>query len=178
MRQDALVSLRRTIPMRLTLHTDYALRVLMYVGVKGDTLSTIPEIVAHFDISKGHIMKVVHQLGRRGYLETIRGRRGGLRLARKPAQINVGTVVRDMEEELGVLGCLQDGEGYCRIEGCCVLRSALRDATNAFLATLDGYTLADLVKPRRALARLLELDERATVPGTRKNAGRPAAAAP
>jgi Rrf2 family nitric oxide-sensitive transcriptional repressor len=144
--------------MRLTLHTDYALRVLMYVGVKGESLSTIPEIVDRFDISRGHVMKVVHQLGRLGYLETIRGKRGGIRLARKPAQINVGAVVRDMEEELAVLGCLQDNDGYCRIEDCCVLRSALRDATNAFLATLDRYTLADLTQPR-ALPNLLALNK-------------------
>jgi Rrf2 family nitric oxide-sensitive transcriptional repressor len=144
--------------MRLTLHTDFALRVLMHVGVKGDTLSTIPEIVEHFDISRGHVMKVVNRLGQLGYLETIRGKGGGIRLARKLALINVGSVVRDMEEELGVLGCLQGKAGYCRIEECCVLRSALRDATNAFLGSLDRVTLADLVKPRWALARLLELD--------------------
>jgi Rrf2 family transcriptional regulator, nitric oxide-sensitive transcriptional repressor len=146
--------------MRLTLHTDYALRVLMYVGIKGDPLSTIPEIVEHFDISRGHVMKVVHHLGRLGYLETIRGKGGGIRLARKPSQINVGAVVRDMEEELAVLGCLQGNEGYCRIEQCCVLRSALRDATNAFLAALDRYTLADLIKPRRSLSRSLALEDR------------------
>lgn len=146
--------------MRLTLHTDYALRVLMYVGVKGNTLSTIPEIVDHFDISRGHIMKVVHHLGRLGYLDTIRGKGGGIRLARKPSQINVGAVVRDMEEELAVLGCLQGSEGYCCIEQCCVLRSALRDATSAFLATLDRYTLADLIKPRRSLVRSLALEDR------------------
>ena len=144
--------------MRLTLHTDYALRVLMYVGLKGDALATIQEIVDHFDISRGHLMKVVHGLGRLGYLETIRGKRGGISLARRPAQVNVGAVVRDMEQELGVLGCLQGNKGYCRIEDCCVLRRALRDATNAFLATLDGYTLADLVKPRKSLGRLLALD--------------------
>lgn len=144
--------------MRLTLHTDYALRVLTYVGVKGETLSTIPEIVEHFDISRGHVMKVVHHLGQLGYLETIRGKGGGIRLARKPAQINVGAVVRDMEEELAVLGCLQGAEGYCRIEQCCVLRSALRDATNAFLAALDRYTLVDLIRPRRSLARALAID--------------------
>lgn len=144
--------------MRLTLHSDYALRVLMYVGLKREGLSTIPEIVDHFDISRGHVMKVVHHLGQLGYLETIRGKHGGIRLARQPAQIKVGAVIREMEEELGVLGCLQNNDGYCRIENCCVLRSALRDATSAFLATLDRYTLADLTKPK-ALSRLLALDE-------------------
>jgi Rrf2 family transcriptional regulator, nitric oxide-sensitive transcriptional repressor len=145
--------------MRLTLHTDYALRVLMFAAAKGDALSTIPEIVKQFEISRGHVMKVVHRLGQRGYLETLRGRNGGIRLARRPGQINVGAVVRDMEEQLAVLGCLES-DGYCRIQQCCVLKIALRDATNAFLATLDGYTLADLVRPRRALARLLGIGAR------------------
>jgi Rrf2 family transcriptional regulator, nitric oxide-sensitive transcriptional repressor len=144
--------------MRLTLQTDYALRVLMYVGIKGKALSTIPEIVACFDISRGHVMKVVHRLGQLGYLETIRGKGGGMRLAREPTEIIVGAVIRDMEEKLGVLGCLQESSGYCRIEKCCVLRSVLRDATNAFLATLDRYTLAELVKPRQTLARLIAVD--------------------
>jgi Rrf2 family transcriptional regulator, nitric oxide-sensitive transcriptional repressor len=148
------------IAVHLTLHTDYALRVLMYVGMKGSTLSTIPEIVGRFDISKGHVMKVVHRLGQLGYLETIRGKAGGIRLARKANQIKVGAVIRDMEQELGVLGCLQGGSKYCRIETCCVLRSALRDATNAFLATLDRYTIADLIKPRM-LPSLLGLDKSA-----------------
>ncbi len=143
--------------MRLTLHTDYALRALMFAAAKGGALSTIAEIVERFGISRGHVMKVVHRLGQKGYLETIRGKKGGIRLARRPGQINIGAVVRDMEEELAVLGCLE-GEGYCRIEQCCVLKSALRDATNAFLSTLDGYTLEDLTRPQRALARLLGIE--------------------
>jgi Rrf2 family transcriptional regulator, nitric oxide-sensitive transcriptional repressor len=147
--------------MRLKLQTDYALRVLIYVGIKENELSTIPEIVAHFDISRGHVMKVVHRLGQLGYLETIRGKGGGIRLARAPALINVGAVIRDMEEELGVLGCLHEGPGYCRIERRCVLRGVLRDATRAFLSTLDRYTLGDLVKPRQALERLITIDPRA-----------------
>ncbi len=143
--------------MRLTLHTDYALRVLMYVGIKDDALSTIPEIVERFDISKGHVMKVVHRLGQLGYLVTIRGKHGGIKLGLKPTQISIGAVVRDMEEELDVVGCLQGRKDYCRIENCCVLRGALRDATRAFLSTLDRYTLADLIKPRRQLSKLLTL---------------------
>lgn len=143
--------------MRLTLHADYALRVLMYAGVKGETLSTIPEIVDRFEISRGHVMKVVHRLARKGYLETSRGKGGGMRLARKPREIKVGAVLRDMEEELGVLGCLKGSAGYCRIESCCLLRRALREATEAFLQTLDRYTLDDLLEPRRKLARLLDL---------------------
>jgi Rrf2 family nitric oxide-sensitive transcriptional repressor len=147
--------------MRLTLHTDYALRVLIYAGLGRDGLVTIPELVRHFEISKGHAMKVVHGLARKGYLETIRGKNGGLRLARRPERIGVGAVVRDMEPELGVVGCLRDQPGYCRIEECCGLRSALRAATDAFLAVLDQYTLADLLQPRTALVRFLHLDDAA-----------------
>lgn len=137
------------------------MRVLMYVAVKGGALATIPEIVSHFDISRGHLMKVVHRLGQRGYLDTLRGKGGGIRLAREPARINVGAVIRDMEE-LGLLGCLQDRPGYCRIEECCVLRAALHEATTAFLAALDRYALADLVKPRRRLEVLLALEPRSS----------------
>jgi Rrf2 family nitric oxide-sensitive transcriptional repressor len=144
--------------MRLTLHTDYALRVLMYAGAKGEALSTIAEIAERFDISKGHVMKVVHRLAQKGYLETTRGKKGGFRLAQTPDQINVGAIIRDMGEDFAVLGCLERAKGYCRIEECCLLRTALRDAIRAFLATLDRYTLQDLLKPRQKLARLLEID--------------------
>ena len=146
--------------MRLTLHTDYALRVLIYAGLKRDRLCTIPELVRHFDISRGHLMKVVHRLALKGYLQTARGKNGGLRLGAAPSDITVGAVVRDMEQELGVLGCLQGEPGYCRIEECCVLRRALSEATNAFLAVLDRYTIRDLLEPRRSLARILEIGGR------------------
>jgi Rrf2 family nitric oxide-sensitive transcriptional repressor len=142
--------------MRLTLWTDYALRTLIYIGVKGERLSTIAEIAESFDISATHLMKVVNKLGQQGYVETVRGKGGGIRLARKPGQIRVGAVVRDTEEELAVLGCLAE-PGFCRIQGCCVLRRALREATQAFLHTLDGYTLAELLAPRGQLSRSLGL---------------------
>jgi|SRR5579859_2749015 len=140
--------------MRLTLWTDYALRTMIYVGANAERLSTIGEIAQSFDISNTHLMKVVNKLGQQGYIETVRGKGGGIRLGRAPAQIRVGAVVRDTEEELAVMGCLS-GSGFCRIEGCCVLRVALRKATLAFLETLDGYTLADLLAPRAKLARIL-----------------------
>ena len=146
--------------MRLTLHTDYALRALMYVAMKGEALATIDEIAAIFAISKGHLMKVVNRLARMGYLETVRGKKGGIRLGQSSAEINVAAVVRDMEEELGVLGCLQ-GRGYCRIKGCCVLRTALREATDAFLAVLGRLTLEDLLRPRHPLQHLLRIEGRA-----------------
>jgi Rrf2 family nitric oxide-sensitive transcriptional repressor len=143
-------------PMRLTLWTDYAFRTLIYIGTKGGGLSTIAEIAESFDISRLHLMKVVNQLGAQGYVDTVRGRNGGIRLARPPAQIRVGAVVRDTEEDLAVMGCLSE-PGFCRIEGCCVLRRALREATLAFLDVLDRYTLADLLAPDRRLADSLGL---------------------
>jgi Rrf2 family transcriptional regulator, nitric oxide-sensitive transcriptional repressor len=142
--------------MRLTLWTDYALRTLIYVGAKGGRLSTIAEIAESFDVSKTHLMKVVNKLGQQGYVTTVRGKGGGIRLGRPAAEIRVGTMVRETEEDLAVMGCLAE-TGFCRIEGCCVLRRALREATLAFLQTLDGYTLADLLAPGARLARSLGL---------------------
>src|ERR1700675_2734058 len=133
--------------MRLTLWTDYAFRTMIYVGTKGDELSTIAQIAKSFDISKSHLMKVVNRLEQRGYIKTVRGRNGGIRLGRPAADIRVGSVVRDTEEELAVIGCLEKAN-FCSIERCCVLRSVLHEATQAFLRTLDGYTLADLLAPR------------------------------
>lgn len=145
--------------MRLTLHTDFALRVLIQVGLNGGKLTTIQDIAESFDISRQHLMKIVNDLGQKGYLDTVRGRNGGIRLKRAPAAINVGQVVRDTEDRLDVIGCLGE-RGYCRIERVCVLRGALSEATDAFLGVLDGYTLADLIRPHRALSALL-LDQHA-----------------
>ena len=147
--------------MRLTLQTDYALRVLIHVGLNDGNLTTINDIAETFDISKAHLMKVVNHLSQIGYLDTVRGRNGGIRLMREPRHIKIGQVVRDTEEQLDVIGCLER-RGYCCIERVCVLRSALRDATGAFLAVLDTYTLADLIKPRKPLSSLL-LDSHASL---------------
>lgn len=137
--------------MRLTLHTDYALRVLIQVGLREGELTTIKDIATSFDISKHHLTKIVNDLSQKGYLDTVRGRNGGIRLMCKPRDINVGQVVRDTEDRLDVIECLGHS-GYCRIERACVLRTALRRATDAFLAVLDQHTLADLIKPQKALS--------------------------
>jgi Rrf2 family nitric oxide-sensitive transcriptional repressor len=141
--------------MRLTLHTDYTLRVLIHVAIAAGKLITISDIAESFDISKQHLMKVVNHLSQKGYLDTVRGRRGGVRLRRPPRDINIGLVVRETED-LDIIGCLKQ-RGYCPIERVCVLRGVLHDATRAFLDVLDGYTLADLIKPQSALSsRLLD----------------------
>jgi Rrf2 family nitric oxide-sensitive transcriptional repressor len=140
--------------MRLTLWTDYALRTLIYVGAKAGRLSTIAEIAESFDISNAHLMKIVNKLAQQGYIKAVRGKGGGIRLGRAAEQIGIGAVVRDTEEVLAVMGCLSR-VGFCRIEGCCVLRGALRKATLAFLEILDDYTLADLLAPRAKLVHSL-----------------------
>jgi Rrf2 family nitric oxide-sensitive transcriptional repressor len=140
--------------MRVTLYTDFALRTLIQVGLNDGKLTTVKDIARSFGISKPHLMKVVNHLGQMGYVDAVRGRKGGIRLMREPRHINIGQVVRDTEDQLDVIGCLEH-KGYCPIERVCVLRSALRDATEAFLAVLDTYTLADLIKPQKALSSLL-----------------------
>jgi len=142
--------------MRLTLRTDYALRALIYLGARTGRLCTIQEIAAAFALPKTHVMKVINELARRGYVQTLRGKHGGVRLDIAAASIRVGAVVRDMEDDLAIMRCLAQPD-FCRIQGCCVLQQALREAAHAFLAALDGYTLADLLAPRRQLARQLGL---------------------
>ena len=143
--------------MRLTTYTDYALRVLMYVGVKAE-LATIAEISSAYNISRNHLVKIVHDLGGRGYLQTIRGKHGGITLARPASEIGIGTLVRDLEEDMRLVECFgpPSTDGCC-IDAVCVLRHILQGALEAFLQELDRYTLADLLVPDRSLARLLTL---------------------
>lgn len=144
--------------MRLTTYTDYALRLLMYVAAKDDGLATISEVAGGYGISKNHLMKVAHQLGLAGYIETVRGRSGGLRLARPAGDIGIGDVVRLTEQDMTLVPCFDPADKSCAIAACCGLRRALGEAGAAFLAVLDDYTLADLAKPRGPLRRLLEIE--------------------
>ncbi|MGH7489682.1 MAG: RrF2 family transcriptional regulator, partial [bacterium] len=124
-------------------------------------LTTIAEIAQSYGISENHLTKVVHQLGVAGYIETLRGRNGGIRLCRKPADINVGEIIRRIEPDFNLVPCF-NASNSCAIEPACVLESVLREARDAFLAALDRHTLADLVTPRRKLTALLELEARPT----------------
>jgi len=146
--------------MRFTLYTDFALRTLIQVALNDGKLTTINDIARSFGISKQHLTKVVSDLGQKGYLDTVRGRGGGIRLRRPPRDINIGQVVREIEDG-NVIGCLA-ARGYCPIERVCVLRSALRDATQAFFGVLDTYSLADLIRPKKALSSIL-LDRRVSL---------------
>jgi Rrf2 family transcriptional regulator, nitric oxide-sensitive transcriptional repressor len=143
--------------MRLTTFTDYCLRALMFVALKGDELSTVDEIAKHHRINRNHIRMVVFRLSQLGHLDTLRGKGGGIRLASDPAKINLGKLIRQTEEDFVLVECFQEQDCLCLIEPACVLKKALRTAIAAFFEVLDGYTLADLVKPSRNLARLLSV---------------------
>ena len=141
--------------MRLTRHADYALRVLMYLGLQEDRVCTIREIATAYRISENHLMKVVHRLGVRGLVQTVRGHGGGLRLATAPEEINLGRVVRLTEDDLQVVECFDRKTNTCPIAGPCSLAGVLDEALSAFLGVLDQRSLADLLGPRRALLRRL-----------------------
>ncbi|MDR5866877.1 Rrf2 family transcriptional regulator [Halomonas koreensis] len=145
--------------MHLTRFTDYSLRVLIYLAVKGEERSTITEISERFEISRNHLMKVVQELNHRGYITAIRGKHGGLLLRQAPEAISLGGLVRDTERDLALVECFGDGN-ECVITPSCRLKPILAEALGAFLAVLDRYTLADLLGPqRRGLIQLLHLED-------------------
>lgn len=140
--------------MRLTSFTDYTLRVLIYLGAqRGEgRLATIGDIAAAYGISENHLMKVVHHLARQGYIETTRGKGGGMRLARPPREISVGGVIRGAEEDFALVECFQGGN--CSIHGACTLRKVLAQAMDAFLKVLDAQTLENLLRPKSDLLKI------------------------
>lgn len=135
--------------MRLTAYTDYALRTLMYLATHRDRLVTISEIADVHGISKNHLMKVVHQLGVSGMVETVRGRNGGLRLNHEPAEINIGEVVRNTETDFHMAECFDPSGNTCLYSPACALKDVLHSATAAYLGILDGVTLESLIKRSR-----------------------------
>lgn len=143
--------------MRLTVYSDFSLRLLIFLALKGDRLATVAEVAAAYRISRNHLMKVAHQLGVAGYVTTVRGKNGGLRLARPPETIRIGEVVRHTEPDLALVPCFHPVDGPCAIRPRCVLRQAMRQAADAFVAALDGYTLADLAAPRDDMQALLSI---------------------
>ncbi|MCB2067074.1 MAG: Rrf2 family transcriptional regulator [Erythrobacter sp.] len=139
--------------MQLSLHTDYALRTLMTLATE-DRLMTVDELATVHAISRNHLAKVVQHLQARGWIDTVRGRGGGIRLAMLPAEIGVGQVVRNFETLDSFVACMADGSS-CTITGACGLKPALRGALEAFLAHLDRFTLADIARDRSGLKALL-----------------------
>ena len=130
--------------MRLTTMTDYSMRLLMYVAQHPEHLCTIAEVARAYDISEAHLMKITHQLGLSGWLETVRGKGGGMRLAAAPADINLGAVVRSIEPDFFLVECLGSG-AVCLLTGNCRLTSIVSGALQSFMQHLDRHTLADLL---------------------------------
>lgn len=149
--------------MKLTTYSDYVMRVLMVAAAKSPELTTIREVARSFAIAETHVVKCVHRLGAWGYLETVRGRGGGFRLARPASAIRVGEVMRRTEEDFAVVECL-GAQNTCRLIGRCKLSDALHRATQAFLGVLDDLTLADLCDDGPALLGLIGLPAQGRAP--------------
>jgi Rrf2 family nitric oxide-sensitive transcriptional repressor len=143
--------------MQLTYYTDYSLRVLMYLAIQPRRRVSISEIAERYDISRNHLVKVVHNLARGGLIESHRGKGGGIELARAPAKINLGEVVRYTEGPFRLVECFDAARDRCVITNVCGLAGVLREACDSFLATLDRYTLAELVTKGTRLAKALAL---------------------
>ncbi len=142
--------------MQLTLFTDYALRTLVFLALQPEQhLSTITEVADRFSISCNHVVKIVHQLGMKGYIDTIRGKHGGIRLARASAEINLGDLIADMENMSCLMDCQREG---CRLSPGCRFQSIMRKAMRAFMAVLAEFTLADLVRDEERMCDLLGLE--------------------
>ena len=144
--------------MRLTAYSDYALRVLIYLTIQDERLATIREISEQYSISKNHLMKLVHDLGKHGFVETVRGKNGGLRIARDPGKISVGEVVRVMEKDMSIVECFDPDNYDCQISEACALKGIMRKATNSFLDVLDEYSVKDLTKAKSRLINSFPID--------------------
>ncbi len=145
--------------MQLTLYTDYSLRVLIYLGLYPDRLVTINEIAESYHISRNHLVKVVHHLGQVGFIKTVRGKGGGMRLAHPPEEINLGAVVRSTETNFDLVECFDMEKNTCPIEPACAFKGMLAEASARFLEVLDSYTLAPVLGAAPRLKVLLKLPE-------------------
>lgn len=145
--------------MKLTAYTNFALRTLMYCALRGDRLSRVQDIADAYGISKSHLVKAAYELGQLGYLENVRGRNGGIRLAKKPEEIVVGEVVRHTEGEMALVECFNPLTNTCPLMEVCRLNRAFLRARDAFLAVLDELTLADITSNQRPLRGRLRIPE-------------------
>lgn len=137
--------------MKLTSYTNYAMRSLQLAALKSPDLVRVDDVAKVHGLSRPHIMKIVHELGKAGYLETVRGRGGGFRLARPPEQIIVGEVVRITEGPMDVVECFNPEKNKCPLIGICILSHKMQEAMAAFMAVLDDLTIADISANRGQL---------------------------
>lgn len=161
--------------MHLSTFTDYTLRVLMYLAVDKDRLATISELADAYGISQNHLTKVVHQLARAGLVTSVRGKGGGIRLARRPDEIRLGSVIRASEGNAPIVECFSAKKNACRIAPACRLNRILAQAFDGLFQALDTYTLADLTDNEQELASLMRIDTLPARPpaGSRRKAPAP-----
>ncbi len=145
--------------MRLTSHTDFALRLLMSLAVLEERLVTIEELATRHKLSRNHLMKITQTLVGLGYVTGVRGRTGGLKLAKPASAIRMGEVIRALEDDTRLVECLGEGPTTCILNGACLLTRSMSRALEAFFAELNQVTLADLVAPRVVLRQRLGLDK-------------------
>lgn len=131
--------------MQLTIFTDYGLRSLMFLTAHPDRLCSVKEIAEHYGISRHHLVKVAHRLGQLGYVDSVKGKGGGLRLAQDPATLRLGDLVRDLEPNMRIVECFDKETNTCQITGACQLKHYLFDANAAFLDSLNRHRLSDTV---------------------------------
>jgi len=131
--------------MQLTLYTDYSLRVLIYLSLNRERTSTISEISDFYQISRNHLVKVVHNLSQKGYINSTRGKGGGLVLAHEPKNINIAKIVQDTEPNFHIVDCFNEETTPCSVESLCKLKGILGSALNEFLKVLSQYTIADML---------------------------------
>jgi Rrf2 family nitric oxide-sensitive transcriptional repressor len=141
--------------MRMTLQTDYALRMLIYLAIHDPGPSTVNDVAESYGISRNHLLKVALKLRNLGLVDTARGRSGGIRLGLAPEKVNVGSVVRALGDDFPVVECMKAGGGGCVLSPICKLKGVVREALGAYLSVFDKYTLADLVANREELAAML-----------------------
>lgn len=146
--------------MRLTNYSDYSLRVLIYLSTEpNEKLVNIKDIAEAYDISKNHLMKIIYNLGKMGYIETIRGRNGGIRLAKLPSDINIGELIRKTEEDFHIVECFEHNN-KCVITPVCSLKHIFNKALDQFLQVLDQYTLEDIVQNNFMLKEYFDLNKK------------------
>ncbi|MCP4933998.1 MAG: Rrf2 family transcriptional regulator [bacterium] len=143
--------------MRITAYSNYALRTLMYSGLKGGELSRVKDIAVAYNISKAHLVKCVHQLGQWGYLDNYRGRNGGFKLAKAPGDITVGEILRKTEDGFDLVECFVPATSTCPLTGLCELSLTFNKALAAFLEVVDDVTVEDLIVGRKDLMQALDL---------------------
>ena len=140
--------------MRLTRFSDYSLRVLIYLAVREER-SSIAEVSRSFNVSENHLMKVVHRLSTLGYIQSTRGKKGGIQLGMEPKKINLGKIIVELEPDFDIAECFNEASDHCSISPVCRLKNVLDKAKSAFLRTLGNYSLADVVQNRTQLANVI-----------------------